>query len=302
MTKATDRALFLAVADAESFSGAADALGVPISTVSRRIASLEAELNVVLLERTTRHVRLTALGRDYAEQLRPLLLNLDELEAGLAQRDASGSGVIRIAAPVGLDRPFFGPAIARLRAQAPDVEVVWAAVNDAHPIRDGYDVVVTDGRVIDHELVARKLISTRDVCVASPGYLSRRGSPSTPRDLATHDALVLDTSRAPASWPLLRGGTVAVHPALRSDNYSLLLDAARHDVGIALVPELMLVDVPAGELNVVLETSVGAKRDIHIAYARDARRRRVVRTLIDFALDYAKSFAHLSVELARTPE
>ena len=293
MTKATDRALFLAVADCGSFSGAADTLGVPVSTVSRRIASLEAELSVVLFERTTRHVRLTALGREYAEQLRPLLSNLEEIEAGLARRDASAAGVLRIAAPAGLDRPFFGPAIARLRAIAPDVEVVWSAVHDAHPIRDGYDVVITDGRVVDSELVARRLITTRDVCVASPTYLNRRGRPATPRELAAHEALVLDTSRAPAVWPLLRGGTVAVHPALRCDNYALLLDAARHDVGIALVPELMLAELPPDHLEVVLETHVGAKRDIHITYARDARRRRVVRTLIDFALEYARGFAHL---------
>lgn len=288
-----DRALFVAVADCGGFTAAAKKLGVPVSTLSRRIASLESELDVVLLERTTRFVRLTTLGREYADHLRPLLSTLGALETGLARRNSAAAGVIRIAVPPGLGRPFFGPAIAALRASHPAVEIVWAGVSDAHPVRDGYDIVITERRIVDDELVARRLLTTSDVCVASAKYLRQRGRPSSARELLEHDALVLDTGRAPGEWPLLRGGTVAVKAALRADNYDLLLEAARHDVGIALVPRLMVPPEPGGGLEPVLETIVGARRDIHLTYGRDARRRGVVRALIDFALEYAQRLAHL---------
>lgn len=295
MTKIDDRALFLAVADLRSFSDAAAKLGTPASTLSRRIARLEAELDVVLLERTTRHVRLTELGREYAEHLRPLLANLEDFEATLARRDTLATGVLRIAALGGLDRPFFGPGIAALYAAHPGLEIVWSAASEAHPIRDGFDIVVTERRIVDAELVARKVLSTRQVCVASAAYLARRGRPDSILELARHDALVLGVGRAPVLWPLPRGGAVHVNPVLRCEDYGLLIEAAQHGLGVALVPLIMLRSLPRpGALEIVLDGVVGARQDVHLTYARNARRRGVVRAFVDFALQYAQGFAQMA--------
>jgi LysR family transcriptional activator of dmlA len=288
--KHDDRAIFLAVAESESFTDAAARLGVPVSTISRRISALELALDVCLLERTTRHVGLTEIGRQYANQLRPLLATLDDLEDTLSSQDSRTTGVLRIAAPAGLDRPFFGPAMAALYAAHPGVEIVWSSVSDVHPIRDGFDIVITEQRVADTQLVARKVLSTREVCVASPTYLDRRGRPSTARDLAEHDALALGVSRGPTLWPLQRGQTVSVTPVLRCNDYGLLIEAAVHGLGIALVPLIMVLAHPReGELELILDGLVGARRDVHLTYARSARKRGVVRAFVDFMLEYVKS-------------
>lgn len=290
MPKLDDRALFVAVADGGSFSKAAASLRIPISTLSRRIARLEAELGVVLFERDTHHVRLTDLGREYAERLRPLLLTLHDLDATLATRDSRASGVLRVAAPAGLGRPFFGAAISALHTTHPAVELVWSAAAGAHPIRDGFDIVVAEQRVVDEQLIARKLLTTREVCVASPAYLARRGRPGSASDLEGHDALVLGASKGRVAWPLPRGGAVAVRPLLRCDDYGLLLEAAVHGLGITLVPLLMLPSLlEEGQLEVVLHGIVGARRDIYLTYARTSRRRGIVRVLVDFALEYARN-------------
>lgn len=284
-----DRALFIAVADSGSFSAAALRLGVPVSTLSRRIVALESDIAVSLLERTTRHVQLTEHGREYAEQLRPLLSALADLEATFATQDTRTVGVLRIAAPAGLDRPFFGPAMVALHSAHPGVEIVWSAASDVHPIRNGFDIVITEQRVVDTDLVARKVLSTREVCVASRTYLERRGRPSSARDLAQHDALAIGVERGKAQWPLLRGGNVAVVPVLRCNDYGLLLDAALHGLGIALVPEIMARSHPRqSELELILDGIVGARRDVHLTYARTARRRRIVQAFVDFVFKYVK--------------
>jgi DNA-binding transcriptional LysR family regulator len=288
--KLDDRAMFIAVADSASFTDAAAHLGVPVSTMSRRIAGLEAALGVCLLERTTRHVRLTELGREYADHLRPLLSSLGDLEATLSTRDSLATGILRIASPMGLDRPFFGPAMAALYAAHPGVEIVWSAASDVHPIRDGFDIVITEQRIVDTELVARKVLSTREVCIASTDYLERRGRPSSARELADHDVLALGVARGPTQWPQFRGGSVAVTPVLRCNDYGLLLEAAVHGLGIALVPLIMVRAHPReGELEPVLEGIVGARRDVHLSYARAGRKRGVVRAFVDFVLDYVQS-------------
>ncbi|HRI06326.1 MAG TPA: LysR family transcriptional regulator [Nannocystaceae bacterium] len=292
MPKLDDRALFVAVADGGSFSEAAASLGVPLSTLSRRIARLEAELGVVLLERTTRHVRLTELGREYAERLRPLLLMLGDVDATLATRNSRASGSLRIAAPAGLGRPFFGPAIVTLHNTHPDLEIVWSAAVGVHPIRDGFDLVIAEQRLVDEQLIARKLLTTREVCVASPAYLARRGIPASVDDLTEHDTLVLGAGRERIAWPLPRGGAVAVRPVLRCDDYSLLLEAAVHGLGVALVPLLILPSfLQEKQLEIVLDGAVGARRDIYLIYARSSRRRGVVRALVDFAFEYARDTA-----------
>ena len=92
-----------------------------------------------------------------------------------------------------------------------------------------------------------------------------------------------------AQWPLLRGGNVAVVPVLRCNDYGLLLDAALHGLGIALVPEIMARSHPRqSELELILDGIVGARRDVHLTYARTARRRRIVQAFVDFVFKYVK--------------
>ncbi|MEM9458175.1 MAG: LysR family transcriptional regulator [Myxococcota bacterium] len=285
-----DRTIFIAVSECESFSHAAARLGIPVSTVSRRIAHLEAELGVPLLERTTRHVRTTELGLEYASQLRPLLDRVDDLEALVSARSSLTTGILRIASPTGLGHPFLGAGLLTFRESHPEIELVWTSSDaDPHPIRDRFDIVITDRRIVDKELIARKALTTRDVCTASPRYLDRAGRPRSVRDLVDHAALVRGPSHGLVRWPLPRGGTVHVAPALRCNDYGLLVEAAIAGLGIALLPHFQ-VSALADEqsLEVVLDGVVGVRRDIYVTYSRSARERAVVRAFVEFALEYAK--------------
>jgi LysR family transcriptional regulator, regulator for bpeEF and oprC len=159
-----------------------------------------------------------------------------------------------------------------------------------HPIRDGFDIVITEQRIVDKELVARRVLSTREVCVGSAAYLERRGRPSSVRELAHHEVLALGIARGPTHWPLIRGGTVTVKPALRCNDYGLLLEAAVHGLGLALVPLIMVRAHPRqDDLELILDGTVGARRDVHLTYARSVRGRGVVRAFVDFVLEYVES-------------
>jgi len=286
-----DRRLFVAVAEAGSFSEAAIRTGVAVSTLSRRIARFEADLGVTLVERTTRHVGLTAAGRTYLDEVLPLLERLQELETRISATSGKTVGSLRVAAPVGLARVFFGPALAAFRAEYPGVELVWSSGGgEAHPIRDGFDVVISGGRVVDAELVARRVLRTRDLCVASPSYLELHGEPTQASELARHALLVNNAVGGAVKWPLLRGGTVNVAPALRCNDQSLLTEAALHNVGIALLPAATVQPyLDDGTLRSILENVVGARRDIHMVYSRKARQSPLLRALRCFVLDYVNA-------------
>jgi DNA-binding transcriptional LysR family regulator len=290
MTRVDDRRLFVTVAEENSFSGAARLLGVPVSTVSRRIAVLESELGVLLFERTSRHVRLTDIGHDYLEQLRPFLFGIDDLEDGLARGQRDDAGTLRLAVPAGLQRPFFSSAIAELRQQFPNLAVsLLQSSRGMHPIRDGVDVVVAEQPPTDRDLVALKLLDTDDVCVASSTYLAQAGRPSLASELAEHSTLVLETSRTVPRWPLVQGGSVPVHPFLRCNDYGVLLDGVCDALGIALLPRLLVWATQQTKLETVLDGVVGQKRRFYLVYQRYARRRPLIGAFLDFAPGLVRS-------------
>lgn len=290
-TMMDDRRMFVAVAESGSFSEAAERTGIAVSTLSRRIARFEARLGVTLLERTTRHVGLTSAGRLYLSELRPLVERLLDLETRISATSGNAVGSLRVAAPAGLARPFFGSALAAFRAEYPGVVLIWSSGGGrAHPIRDGYDVVISDGRVVDAELIARRILRTRDICVASPRYLELHGEPTQAKELARHAVLSNHASGGPIKWPLLRGGSVTLQPALRCSDQSLLTEAVLHHVGIALLPAVAVQPfLDEGVLKVVLDRVVGARRDIHMVYSRKVRDSPLLRALGTFARDYVSA-------------
>lgn len=243
-----------------------------------------------LFERTTRHVGLTPAGHEYAERLRALLAQISDLEVSISKNRSSISGSLRVAIPKGLARPFFGPALATFIEAYPGVELVLSdRSGDVHPIRDGFDVVIADGRIVDAELIARRAIRTRDVCVASRQYLDARGTPRHSRDLTGHAALVRDLSRGPVHWPLRQGGLVTVHPVFRCDDHSLLLEAALQHLGIALLPLPSAQPyVSTGTLKVILDGIVGASRDIHVVYSQKAQSN-LLRVFVAFVLEFIRN-------------
>lgn len=179
--------LFVRVAELESFSRAAETLGLPRGSVSRQIQALEATLGARLLHRTTRRVQLTQDGMVYYERARDLLANLDELDSLFLHDPASVSGRLRVDMPVGVAKNLVIPRLPAFLQHYPGIEVELSSSDRlVDVVREGFDCVVRVGQLKESGLVARPLGKLTQVNCASPDYLARFGYPQTLEDLATH--------------------------------------------------------------------------------------------------------------------
>ena len=179
--------LFIRVAELESFSRAADTLGLPKGSVSRQIQALENLLGTQLLHRTTRRVSLTQDGMVYYERAKDLLANLDELD-GLFQSDPTSiSGRLRVDMPVAVARNLVIPKLPSFLQQYPGIELELSSSDRlVDVIREGFDCVVRVGTLMDSGLIARTLGKLSMINCASPDYLARFGYPDNLDDLASH--------------------------------------------------------------------------------------------------------------------
>lgn len=264
-------AAFAGVLEAGSFRGAALALRVPRSTISRRIAALEDQLGVRLLERTTRSVRLTGEGAAYHGQVRPALEALREAERAVSTARAAPSGRLRITAPDFFAvEPAFAEVVAEYMRRCPGVELELDFTNRrADLVGEEFDLAIRAGRLADSTLVTRRLGRPQQVRLyASPAYLRARGAPRRVEDLAHHDCLVL--TGAPRSWPLRRRGRVAEVPVrvrVAASGFELLRALALAGHGIARLPEYMGTEaVRAGALRTVLDRAAPPAQPLHVVY------------------------------------
>src|SRR4051812_31935649 len=165
--------IFLAIAEARTFRGAAKALGIPASTVSAKLAQLERELGVRLFERTTRVVRLTDAGRRYRDLASPPVEALVEAKRALADLRAAPSGVLRLTAPMELGEFVLGPVLTTYLGRYPDVHVhVDLASRQVNLVEEGFDVAIRAGELRDSSLISRALGTPQAFAIyASPSYL-----------------------------------------------------------------------------------------------------------------------------------
>lgn len=193
--------VFLAVADAGSFSAAGRTLGVSKAMVSKHVAHLEDRLGVRLLQRSTRWMRLTEAGSTYQERCRRILADIDETERVVAALHAEPRGLLRVAAPTSLGSYHLAPALSDYTALFPEVQVRLILNDSAEdPIKEHTDVVVRIGRLASSNLIARRIAEVRSVTCAAPVYLERFGVPQVPSDLARHNCLIYTGGPTPGEW------------------------------------------------------------------------------------------------------
>ncbi|MFO3906456.1 LysR family transcriptional regulator [Enterobacter hormaechei] len=187
MDKIQAMQLFIRVAELESFSRAADSMGLPKGSVSRLIQALENGLGTQLLHRTTRRVSLTQDGMVYYERAKDLLANMDELDGLFLHDPASVSGRLRVDMPASVARNLVIPRLPLFLQQYPGIELELSSSDRlVDVIREGFDCVVRVGTLKDSGLIARPLGKLSVINCASPDYLSRFGYPDGLEDLASH--------------------------------------------------------------------------------------------------------------------
>ncbi len=260
----------LAVASEGSFVAAGSLLNRDASVVSKRIASLEKRLAVRLLERSTRKVRLTDAGAQFAEKILQAKALIAEAEQEASQHAFVTTGRLRLAFPGTLGRLWLARLIPEFLSRYPSLQVeVDYSERYTDLIAEGFDAAVRIGTMADSRLVAKPLAPHSRILAASPDYLARHGLPRSPSDLAQHNCLEFDGLLDYPQWQLFNGKRsvrVQARGNLRSNDSSALLEAARADAGILGAGDwLMSRDIDTGSLVRVLPAwELGSRGGIYL--------------------------------------
>jgi DNA-binding transcriptional LysR family regulator len=278
--------LALAV-EAGSFAAAARRLGVTPSAVSRRIATLERELGVPLLARTTRSLRLTNDGQAFHERCLRILEELREARDAMARARRKPSGLLRVDAPLALGRQVLAPGLPEFLERYPEIRLDLTLRDQlVDPIAEGLDLVVRIGALADSSLIARRLGASRVVLCAAPRYLRRHGTPRRPADLARHACLgYLSDGRPRAFRFVSEGRTHAVDIAgpCHVNDGDVLRQLALAGRGIvALFDFIVAGDLVSGALVPVLAEHPSTTWPIHALYPKNRHLVPKVAVFLDF--------------------
>ncbi|MET0321435.1 MAG: LysR substrate-binding domain-containing protein [Duganella sp.] len=234
-----DLRVFAAAVRRSSFAGAADELGMSPAYVSKRIAILEEALGVRLFHRNTRRVVVSADGEQVYARALSILASLDGLFDEVAERQGVPRGQLRISSSFGFGRNVVAPAIARLVAAHPALQVRFEVLDRLVDIvGEGFDLDIRVGEDIEPHLIARKLMDNHRILCAAPAYLARRGTPRALAELAGHDCLPIKERDLPFGvWRLRHGATeevVKVTGPLSTNHGEIALQWAVAGAGIVL--------------------------------------------------------------------
>jgi DNA-binding transcriptional LysR family regulator len=237
-------ALFAKVAEANGFSAAARQLSMPIATVSRRVAELEDELGVCLLERSTRGLRLTDVGAEVLEQARRTTGIREAIYGIVSNHHSVVSGTLRLCAPPTIES-LLSPLVCAFQTSYPDVRVhVSVTAETLDHLEQEIDVAFRVGPLKDSALIARRILSYRHRLVASPQYLAKHRAPRNPRELIEHPLVTFSREPRESVWGLINRDngaeeTLSFLPHLSMNDFSTLTPALLAGAGIGDLPPLV---------------------------------------------------------------
>jgi DNA-binding transcriptional LysR family regulator len=237
--------IFAKVVEANSFSEAARRLDMPTSTVSRRIAELEAQLGVRLLERSTRSLRLTGVGSEVLECAQRSAELGEAVDSIVSNVVSDVSGVLRVSAPPSISDSLVVPLVNKFQSSYPNVRVsIFFTERYVDHIAEGIDIVFRRGMLADSTLIARRILTYRHQLVASPAYLEKYKPPKTPQELLGHQLLSFSHWKPENSWSFVHTNgkdkkTLTFDPHLTMNDYDGLAHALLAGAGIGELPPLV---------------------------------------------------------------
>jgi DNA-binding transcriptional LysR family regulator len=261
--------VFARVVKTGSFTTAAAELGMPKSTVSRKVSDLEERLKARLLNRTTRKLSLTDVGRTYYDYCARIAGEIEDAERAVSSLQETPRGLLRVTAPV--NAAFLAPIVSEYLQRYPDVRLqLYCTGRRVDLIEEGFDVGIRAGTLADSTLIARSLGSVTWFLVATPGYLEKRGRPRSPDDLKEHDCLLFGAEPSGAGLSLdggARSAQVALSARLLVGDMDVLRAAATAGLGIALLPAFQCVEeLRAHRLERVLRDWNPPSTPVHVVY------------------------------------
>jgi len=287
MQDLNDLALYAAVVRHKGFTAAANALSVPKSKISKRIAALEEQLGVRLIERSTRKLSITDIGQSFYERCEAVLSGVEAAEAVVAVAKAEPAGTVRMSMP-----PGFGPMVAdilpsfmkryplvrlSILTTGRPVDLIEERIDIALRVRDGYDT--------DQSLIVRRFGATRRYLAASPRFLERHG-PVDLETIGTLPTISMQENSTRAIWTLVHtnGGVhdISHSPVLACSDFSVLERATVEGIGIGLLPDMIVErGFRAGLLTPVLPEWASTESTVHAVFTSRHGMLPAVRALID---------------------
>lgn len=287
-------ASFVAIAEHGSFAKAARERRVSPPAMTRMIGQLEEHLGTSLFHRTTRSVRLTEDGVALLERARDILRQWRDAENAVIGRDGEPRGELHLTAPMLFGRLHVLPVVSQLLLEHPSLTVRMMLLDrNVRIVEEGIDVAVRIGPLADSSLVGVTIGAVRQVVVASPAYLDRRGTPLTPDDLAHHDVIQGDFVRWSGQW---RFGprsekSIDVAARLRINSLDGVLAAAKAGVGLANLLSYQVAEALAdGSLRTVLDDAAPPPLPVSLLYPQNRAQLPSVRRLVDAMRARAKDF------------
>lgn len=279
---------FVAVATKGSLTAAANAEGVAPAVIGRRIDALEARLGVKLMVRTTRRITLTHEGSAFLEDCQRLLTDWASAEASVSAGGVKASGYLRITSPAGFGRRHVAPLVPRFLALHPEVNISLNLSDRVVDIvNESFDCAVRVGDLPDSSLVSVRLADNRRLCVATPAYLKRAGTPQHPSELARHECLTLSSDASQTrGWAFtVDGAVIHLRPSGRLDctDGQVLHDWCLSGLGIAWRSTWEVEhEVASGQLVSVLDEFAAPPNGIYAVFPHAKHLALRVRLWIDF--------------------
>jgi DNA-binding transcriptional LysR family regulator len=287
MNRLESMSILVAVVDAGSLSAAARHLGMPLATVSRKVAELESHLKTRLLHRTTRQLSLTEAGASYVAACRRILEDIGEAERTATGEYAAPKGELVVTAPVVFGRLHIVPVVAEFLAHYPEIDIRLVLTDRVvHMMDEQVDVAVRIGELPDSALMATRVGTVRRVVCASPAYLATHGAPAKPRDLSGHNCITFEVLESKRAWVFETGKSelsVPVHSRLAVNTAEAAIAAAILGVGLIRVLSYQVADaIREQTLRVVLDTFESAPLPISLVHTGQAPLPLKLRAFLDF--------------------
>ena len=286
-----EMAIFVRVVESGSFTGAAKALGLPKSTVSRKITQLEERLGVRLIQRTTRSLSLTDTGSAYHAHCARILADIEEANIAVTQMQSTPTGTLRITAPVLFGSTVLSGLIAEYMELHPQVNIDLILTDQMLDlVQDGIDVAFRVGHLEDSSLIGRYLGDVKAILCASSEYVERFGKPSHPDEISNHQVI---SATGWTQWalkgPEAQEINVNIKPRLKVNDLSSLYTLALSGAGIAALPVLIAASaIKSKNLIPILCDWPFEAHPIHTLYASNRHLSAKVRSFVDFVIEQVR--------------
>lgn len=282
---------FIAAVEAGSLSAAGRRLNVPLPTISRKVADLEARLNTQLLVRSTRKLALTEAGISYLAACKRILDEVEEAEAHAAGEYSIPRGTLTVTAPTVFGRRYVVPIVIAFLAEYPEINIYLSLSDQTLDLVDGHvDLAIRTGMFPDDAIVATRVGEIRRVVCGSPAYFAAHGTPTTLDELASHMCVTYTALASGATWVFKpRDGkpSQGIRPLcrLKINTAEAAIDAAIAGIGVTNVMSYQVVKpVCERKLSLILQDFEPEPIPVHLIHARQGRLPLKLRRFVDFAV------------------